>query len=157
MVQAGPVKLSFTNIYLINYVFGEEQVAIPVAWTGIAAMLLKCGRTVHSRFKIPISLNETSVSSISASSKEANVIRNAKIIIWNEAPMAPAQALRVVDVLLKDLCCNDIPFGGKVIVLGGDLRLVFPVVPHGSRNSTVKHCLKSSPLWRSFPWTRNCV
>jgi len=47
---------------------------IPVAWTGIAAMLLPGGRTVHSRFKLPLILTDTSVSSLKVNSKKASTI-----------------------------------------------------------------------------------
>jgi ATP-dependent DNA helicase PIF1 len=51
--------------------------------------------------------------------------------------MASACALMVVNRLLKDIMENDVFFGGKVIVLGGDFRQVLPVVPHGSRQLTI--------------------
>lgn len=50
------------------------------------------------------------------------------------------------------------PFGGKVIVIGGDFRQTLPVVPRGSRANIVEACIKSSPLWRCFtplPLTTN--
>ena len=47
------------------------EIALPVASSGIAALLIDGGRTAHSRFKIPIKLNETSTCSISRNSKEA--------------------------------------------------------------------------------------
>jgi len=37
---------------------------------------------------------------------------------------------------------NDVPFGGKTIVLGGDFRQVLPVIPHASRASTVQNSIK---------------
>ena len=37
------------------------------------------------------------------------------------------------DMLLRDLLANDLPFGGKVLVLGGDFRQVLPVMPHCAR------------------------
>jgi len=61
---------------------------IPVAWAGIAAMLLPNGRTVHSKFKLPLNLHEHSVSGLKVNSKEASQIRSARLIIWDEAPMA---------------------------------------------------------------------
>jgi hypothetical protein len=42
--------------------------------------------------------------------------------------MASAYALMVVNRLLKDIMENDVFFGGKVIVLGVDIRQVLPVV-----------------------------
>lgn len=123
---------------------------ISVAWTGIAAMLLPNGRTAHSRFKLPLNLHEHSISALKTNSKEAHIIRNVKLIIWDEAPMANMHALMCVNRLLQDIMGNDIPFGGKVIVLGGDFRQVLPVVPHGSRASTIQNSIKFSPLWPIF-------
>jgi hypothetical protein len=101
---------------------------IPVAWTGIAATLLSGGRTVHSRFKLPLILTDTSISSLKVNSKEASTIRKLKLIIWDEAPMASAYALIVVDRLLKDIMENDVFFSGKIIVLGGNFGQVLLVV-----------------------------
>ena len=51
---------------------------------------------------------------------------------------------------MRELTGVDIPFGGKIFVLGSDFRQVLPVIPHGSRSSTVENCLKRSPLWHHF-------
>ena len=51
------------------------------------------------------------------------------MIVWDEAPMAPREALECVDMLLRDLLQNDMPFGGKVLVVGGEFRQVLPVTP----------------------------
>nr|XP_043629767.1 ATP-dependent DNA helicase PIF1-like [Erigeron canadensis] len=39
------------------------------------------------------------------------------------------------------------PFGGKVIVFGGDFRQVLPVIPNASRQDVVMASLRSSYLW----------
>lgn len=66
----GPGGTGKTYVYwcLINNCWGLNLKVIPVAWTGIAAMLLPEGRTVHSRFKLPLQLNETSVSALKVNS-----------------------------------------------------------------------------------------
>ena len=38
-------------------------------------------------------------------------------------------------------------FGGKVVVLGGDFRQTFPVLPKGTKFETIAACLTNSPLW----------
>lgn len=43
--------------------------------------------TAHSRFKIPIEINETSTYGIIAQSPLATLIRNTSLIIWDEAMM----------------------------------------------------------------------
>lgn len=95
----GPGGTGKTFVYkcLINSRIEMGYDVIPVAWTGIAAMLLPGGRTVHSRFRLPLILTDTSVSSLKVNSKEASTIRKSKLIIWDEAPMASACALMVVN------------------------------------------------------------
>jgi len=46
--------------------------------------------------------------------------------------MAPRYALEVMNCLLQDLMHNDIPFGGKIVIFGGDFRQLLPVkkMPH---------------------------
>jgi ATP-dependent DNA helicase PIF1 len=42
---------------------------------------------------------------------------------------------------------NDFPFGGKIVVLGGDFRQILPVLPKKGRCDIVNATLKRSPLW----------
>lgn len=42
---------------------------------------------------------------------------------------------------------GSLPFGGKVVVLGGDFRQVLPVVPRGTRGQIVAASLRRSRLW----------
>ena len=104
----------------------------------------------HSKFKLPLVLHETSISSLKINSKAAFDIKSSRLIVWDEAPMANAHALMTVNRLLQDIMGNDILFGGKIIVLGGDFRQVLPVVPHASRQTITQNCIKFSPLWPYF-------
>jgi len=38
----------------------------------------------------------------------------------------------------------DIPFGGKVVVFGGDFRQVLPIVLHPSQTKVEESCIKKS-------------
>ncbi|XP_031111962.1 uncharacterized protein LOC116015935 [Ipomoea triloba] len=40
------------------------------------------------------------------------------------------------------------PFGGKIVVLGGDFRQILPVIPKGTRQDIVGATINSSYLWR---------
>ncbi|KAL6580753.1 hypothetical protein OROMI_006676 [Orobanche minor] len=40
------------------------------------------------------------------------------------------------------------PFGGKIIVFGGDFRQILPVIPKGTRQDIVHATISSSPIWR---------
>jgi ATP-dependent DNA helicase PIF1 len=43
-----------------------------------------------------------------------------------------------------------LPLGGKVIVLGGDLRQTLPVIEGGSRSEIVNSAIVNSSLWSHF-------
>ncbi|KAI3794661.1 hypothetical protein L1987_37294 [Smallanthus sonchifolius] len=52
------------------------------------------------------------------------------------------------DIFSSDTSFNsEMPFGGKVIVFGGDFRQILPVVPNGSRQEIVNASLSSSYIW----------
>lgn len=61
---------------------------ISVALTSIVAMLLRKGHTAHSCVKLLPNLHELSVTALKINRKEVNNIKNARIIIWDEAPVA---------------------------------------------------------------------
>ncbi|KAL2963345.1 hypothetical protein AAZX31_17G196200 [Glycine max] len=42
---------------------------------------------------------------------------------------------------------NDRPFGGKVIVFGGDFRQILPSLPRGSRSDIVHASINASYIW----------
>lgn len=62
-------------------------VVFPVVSSGIAAILMPGGRTAHSRFKIPIVLDDYSSCGIGHESNIAELIKRTSHIIWDEAPM----------------------------------------------------------------------
>ncbi|XP_042905360.1 ATP-dependent DNA helicase pif1-like [Parasteatoda tepidariorum] len=148
----GPAGTGKTFIYstLLHLIRGKGHTVTPVASTGIATTLLKGGRTAHSIFKIPIILNATSTCNLKPTSPEAIPLFNSKLIIWNEAPMTHVHAFLAEDRLLQDIMSCSHPFGGKVVLIGGDFRQVLPVIPKGYRSPTIASCLKKHPLWTKF-------
>uniref|UniRef100_A0A2N9INS4 ATP-dependent DNA helicase n=1 Tax=Fagus sylvatica TaxID=28930 RepID=A0A2N9INS4_FAGSY len=124
------------------------HIAIATATSGIAATLLPGGRTAHSRFKIPLTPDASSTCSISIQSDLAELIRRATVVVWDEAPMVNRRAVEAFDRTLKDIMEVDSPFGGKVVIFGGDFRQVLPVVPNGTRSEMIDACIVKSPLWR---------
>lgn len=138
---------------LMSYVKSKNQVVLPVAFTGIAASLVEGGRTLHNQFKLPIPIFDTSVSSVTPNSPHGQKLLSAKMVIIDEASMMPSAAFTVINRLFQDLAntrtnTSSLPFAGKLVLLCGDFRQTLPVVPHGSRSTTVENCLKSNPLWR---------
>ncbi|KAL7132109.1 hypothetical protein ABFS83_12G049200 [Erythranthe nasuta] len=126
----------------------EKGIVINVASSGIASLLLPGGRTTHSRFGLPIIVHESSTCSIKQQSPQAELLIEAKLIIWDEAPMMHRFCFAALDRTMRSILNYEKPFGGKVIVLGGDFRQILPVVLKASRQDIVHATINSSPLWR---------
>ena len=142
--------------YLIDYCDNHRIVSASSAWTGIAATLLTRGQTCHSLFKLAIPVEKSSVDLTDKVLKK--FLRSVIVFIVDEASMIPTHALWVIDCLLRQATDVDIPFGGKVFILGGDFRQVLPVIRKGNRRVIVGNCLKNSVLWpeiRRYRLTRN--
>ncbi|KAL3532808.1 hypothetical protein ACH5RR_006329 [Cinchona calisaya] len=125
-------------------------VALATATSGIAASILLGGRTAHSRFKIPINILEGATCRVSKQSALATLIKECKLIIWDEAPMAKRTAIEALNDLLQDLMNSKEIFGGKVIVFGGDFRQTLLVILQGNKSEMINACLINSPLWPLF-------
>ena len=145
----GPGGTGKTFLYstLLANIRVNSDVALAVASSGIAALLLDKGRTAHSRFKIPIIVDETSTCSINKNSDLAKLIQTSKLIIWDEAPMMNKHCFEAVDRTFRDIMNNNEVFGGKVFVFGGDFRQILPVIKHGSRADIVQSAINRSYIW----------
>ena len=72
--------------------------------------------------------------------------------------MTKRQAVETLDRSLQDVTSCSSPFGGKVMVFGGDFRQVLPMVMHGTRAQITDATLLRSYLWeniRKIRLTRN--
>ncbi|XP_025680297.1 uncharacterized protein [Arachis hypogaea] len=132
----------------------KRGIVLNVASSGIASLLLPNGRTVHSRFKIPLELTEDSVCCIKQGTSLAKLICKARLIIWDEAPMLNKLCYEALDKCFRDILSSEpyynaeLPFGGKVVVLGGDFRQILPVIPMGSRYDIIHSAINASYLWQ---------
>ncbi|XP_052889466.1 uncharacterized protein LOC128297803 [Anopheles moucheti] len=77
--------------------YATEGVALATAASGIAALLLSGGRTIHSTFKLPLDLNQHTTCSIPIQSKRAELIRQAALIVWDKTSMSSRYALEAVN------------------------------------------------------------
>ncbi|XP_027103066.1 uncharacterized protein [Coffea arabica] len=145
----GPGGTGKTFLYraLLAEVRSKGFIALATASCGVAASILPGGRTTHSRFKIPIDMNSANMCKISKQSALAKLIQAAKLIIWDEAPMAHKTGIEGVDTLLKDLMGSSELFGSKIMVFGGDFRQVLPIVSKGSKEDFVQASLVTSYIW----------
>lgn len=148
----GPGGTGKTFLYkaLLARVRSDGLIAIATATSGIAASILPGGRTAHSRFKIPIKLAHNSMCNFTKQSGTADLLRRASLIIWDEAAMTKRQAVKTLDRSLQDIMDSSLPFGGKVIVFGGNFRQVLPVVTRGTRAQITDATLQRSYLWKNI-------
>nr|XP_017255632.1 PREDICTED: uncharacterized protein LOC108225307 [Daucus carota subsp. sativus] len=139
---------------LIYKLRSQGKIVLPVASSGIAATLMPGGRTAHSRFKIPIVLDEYSSCAINLNSDIANLIKCTSLIIWDEAPMQHRYAFECLDRSLRDIMKTlnpdnfNKPFGGITVLLGGDFRQILPVINMGGRADIVAACITRSRIWK---------
>jgi ATP-dependent DNA helicase PIF1 len=108
------------------------------------------GRTAHSRFKIPIRLTDSSMCNFTKQSGTAELLRRASLIIWDEVAMTKRQTIETLDRSLQDIMGCGFPFGGKIVVFGGDFRQVLPVVTRGTRAQITDAMLQRSYLWEKI-------
>ena len=148
----GPGGTGKTYLYntLCYQLRSQHKIVLCVASSGIAALLLKGGRTAHSCFKIPIPCHESSMCNIPKHSHLADLIRITDLVIWDEAPMQHRHIIEAVDRSFRDVCDSDKPFGGHTIIFGGDFQQTLPVIVRGSRAQIVGACIQCSVLWRSI-------
>jgi ATP-dependent DNA helicase PIF1 len=140
---------------LLSKVRSTGDITLLMASSDIATLLLEGGCTAHSRFKIPVAgLCGSSACYVPLNSPQAALIRAARLIVWDEAPMGHKHVFEVVNHTLQhvmgvvDPALKDMFFGGKVVVMGGDFRQILPVVPRGRRGQIVDANLKRSAiLW----------
>ncbi|XP_065645770.1 uncharacterized protein LOC136076223 [Hydra vulgaris] len=154
---AGSEK-TFTYNYLVAETISRGFKSATAAWTGIAATLLTNGSTLHNLFKIPVPILDNTTCNVTPNSIHGQFLKQVSLFLLDETSMIPKHALNAIDRLLKDVCNNNFPFGGKVILFGGDFRQILPVVKRGQPAEIVESCIKCSIQWRweqKFTLTEN--
>ncbi|KAJ8889746.1 hypothetical protein PR048_009247, partial [Dryococelus australis] len=84
--------------------------------------------------KLPLNMqcNETPICNISKHSSMAKVLQQCKLIVWDECTMAHKKSLEALDRTMQDLRKNQNRFGGAMILLAGNFRQTFPVIPRST-------------------------
>ncbi|XP_027171551.1 uncharacterized protein LOC113771129 [Coffea eugenioides] len=145
----GPGGTGKTFLYrsLLATLRSQGYIAIAVATLGVAASILPGGRTAHSRFKIPLDFSRTKTCQISKQGSVAKLLFESKLVLWDEASMAKRETVEAFDGLLRDIMDCDHPFGGKVVIFGGDFRQTLPVIKQATKQVLIESSLPNSPLW----------
>jgi hypothetical protein len=144
--QAGAGK-SFLLQNIDRLVLSMNKSIITMSGMGVAAMIHRNGRTVHNIFSLPVPLFSTSTSPLQPNSKAWNRIKNADIIIWDEAPSSSKDMLSVVNRKLQEIMSNTIPMGGKIIIFAGDFKQTLPIKEHATRSEQVNLSIKYSDIY----------
>jgi len=92
----GTGKTYIKNL-ILNDVRSRGNIILAVASSGIVVLLLSGGRTAHSYLKILIAFDCTSFCYIRKQDDLAMLIRQTKLILWDEALMTNKLAFEAVD------------------------------------------------------------
>ena len=100
----GPGGTGKTYLYMafLAKVRSTDRIAVATATSGIATSIMPGGRTAHSRFKIPIKLQDNYVYNFTKQSGTAALLCEASLIIWDEVAMTRRQAVETLDISLQD-------------------------------------------------------
>ena len=125
---------------------------LPCASTGIASELLNEGTTAHRRFGIPNSVKSDDEPKIDRHSRFAAVLNVAHAIIIDEISMQDRAVLEYIDKSLRQVAptqeLRSTPFGGKVVVLGGDWKQLMPVVIGAGNEKQAQRSVKNCSLFK---------
>ncbi|KAH7546258.1 hypothetical protein FEM48_Zijuj01G0181200 [Ziziphus jujuba var. spinosa] len=115
--------LEEASLYQMPYSLRRSKglIALATASSEVAASILPAGRTAHSRFKIPLVMEEHNTCHVSKQSGLAKLMKDASLIVWDEAPVVKKEAIESLDKMLQDINECDLLFGGKVVVVVGIL------------------------------------
>lgn len=95
----GPGGTGKTYLYrvLLATLRSQGKIAVATATSGVAASIMPGGRTAHSRFKIPLTIDDGAVCSFTKQSGTAELLQKSSLIIWDEASMTKRQAMEALD------------------------------------------------------------
>lgn len=113
--------------YLIEAIYKLIKGVMLSAPTGMSALNIN-GATVHGFFGIPI--NPTDIFSASALKRgESDKLSAAKIILIDEVSMLRVDSMDIIDLKLRNATGINKPFGGKQVVLVGDMCQIESIAP----------------------------
>ncbi len=104
---------------ILAYVRSKGDIALAVASTGIASILLANGCTSYSRFKIPLNTAPDAFCAIPRQSHLAKLLRLVRLIIWDEITMQTRFSVEAVERTMRDIRQSDDLFGGCPVLFSG--------------------------------------
>lgn len=119
--RAGTGKSFLLSFFIAN----SNKNVVVIAPTGIAALNVG-GQTIHSFFKLPFSVPILEENLVPSASKR-ELYRRLDTIVIDEVSMVRADIMDAIDCILKEANDSSLPFGGKQMLLFGDLYQLPPV------------------------------
>jgi len=98
-----------------------------LAPTGVAAVNIG-GATIHSFFKFKPDITMEKAWVLGGKAKKPDLYKNLDAIVIDEISMVRADLLDCIDAFMRRVCGTMEPFGGKRVILFGDLYQLPPVV-----------------------------
>jgi hypothetical protein len=144
--------------WLANYAIASTNklghITVACAPTGLAALNFENGNTAHYTFNLPVVDNyggatEAIESNLDASADRAELLRECKLILWDEACNQSVQCIKAASDAVCTLCNIDknTPFAGKCVIFLGDFRQIPPVVVSNSKQDVINDSIVS---WSKF-------
>nr|KAJ0204834.1 hypothetical protein LSAT_V11C500254120 [Lactuca sativa] len=129
----GGTEKTFLWTTILSYFRLIGEIVLVVAVYGISSLLLPSGTTTHSRTSL------------------GDLMQHTSLIIWDQTPMSDRRCFEYLDRSLRDVIdCDDKPFGGISILLGGDFRQTLSILPKATRSQIIDLTLPNSYLWTLF-------
>lgn len=119
--RAGTGKSFLLNFFVAN----SHKNVVVVAPTGVAAINVG-GQTIHSFFQIPTKTPITK-SDLDPGSSRRELYRALDVVVIDEVSMVRSDIMGAISYVLRISNDNDLPFGGKQVLMFGDLYQLPPV------------------------------
>jgi ATP-dependent exoDNAse (exonuclease V) alpha subunit len=104
-----------------------EQNIVILAPTGVAAVNIG-GATIHSFFTFKPDVTLEKAWKLGGKAKKPELYKNLDAIVIDEISMVRADLLDCIDAFMRRVCGTMAPFGGKRVIMFGDLYQLPPVV-----------------------------
>ncbi|CEP17045.1 hypothetical protein [Parasitella parasitica] len=124
--------------------------------TGKAAFNIS-GQTIHNAFTIPVEqfgyTRGLSALSASVSHSMAVTLKDLQVVIIDEISMVGQVLLEKIDKRLRDMFCTTMPFGGKSLIVLGDLLQIPPVMATTLFSRTIANPNGFAALFNQQIWS----
>lgn len=124
--EAGTGKSTLFRFYLQK----TSKKYIRLAPTGLAAVNIN-GETIHNFFNLPLGIIQPfskQWDNLSLSPNKVDLIRHIDGLIIDEISMVRSDVIDAIDFLLKKATKSKLPFGGKKLIMFGDLYQLEPII-----------------------------